>query len=170
MLALQIIDLCKRIYQDVGLDLYLFPYRVVATAPGVPPFFFIMITVHANVNNQNTKKKRALSFLPQCGIIEVVPNTQSRDQLGKKTAGSLYDYFQDKYGPVNSIAFQRVGSPSTLFRSELSHSRRHERILFNLSRPILWCNSYCKSRTGSVLDLLLGGFFIYLYLFLSLSR
>lgn len=67
MLALQIIDLNKRIFQDVGLNLYLFPYRVVATAPG-------------------------------CGIIEVVPNTQSRDQLGKKTSGSLYDYFQDKYG------------------------------------------------------------------------
>lgn len=59
MLALQMMGLCEKIYESIGLEVYLFPYRVVATAPG-------------------------------CGVIECVPNSKSRDQLGRQTDFGKY--------------------------------------------------------------------------------
>lgn len=77
VLALQCIAVFKTIYSNFGLDLYLFPYRVVATAPG-------------------------------CGVIDVIPNSISRDQLGREKVNDLNNYFLATYGGYNSIAYQKA--------------------------------------------------------------
>jgi phosphatidylinositol 4-kinase len=77
VLALQLIAVFKNIFTNVGLDLYVYPYRVVATAPG-------------------------------CGVIDVIPRSISRDQLGREKVNSMYDYFIAKYGGEDSIEFQQA--------------------------------------------------------------
>ncbi|KAL6403051.1 Phosphatidylinositol 4-kinase stt4 [Ilyonectria robusta] len=79
VLALQMIAAFRGIFHDVGLDVYVFPYRVTATAPG-------------------------------CGVIDVLPNSISRDMLGREAVNGLYDYFISKYGNEDSLRFQRARS------------------------------------------------------------
>lgn len=43
---------------------------------------------------------------PERGIIEVVPNTRSRSQMGETNDGGLYEIFQQDYGPVGSQSFE----------------------------------------------------------------
>ncbi|KAL9238192.1 hypothetical protein vseg_012653 [Gypsophila vaccaria] len=43
---------------------------------------------------------------PERGIIEVVPNTRSRSQMGEINDGGLYEIFQQDYGPVGSPSFE----------------------------------------------------------------
>lgn len=77
LLALQLISAFKNIFERVGLPLYLFPYRVVATGPG-------------------------------CGVIEVIPNSISRDQLGREKINSLYEYFLFKFGNDSAKRFEHA--------------------------------------------------------------
>jgi len=77
VLALQMIAAFRGIFNDVGLDVYVFPYRVTATAPG-------------------------------CGVIDVLPNSISRDMLGREAVNGLYDYFISKYGNEDSLKFQEA--------------------------------------------------------------
>lgn len=77
VLALQMIAAFRGIFNDVGLDVYVFPYRVTATAPG-------------------------------CGVIDVLPNSISRDMLGREAVNGLYDYFVSKYGDEDSLRFQEA--------------------------------------------------------------
>jgi phosphatidylinositol 4-kinase len=77
LLALQMIAAFRGIFHSVGLDVYVFPYRVTATAPG-------------------------------CGVIDVLPNSISRDMLGREAVNGLYDYFVSKYGNEDSLRFQQA--------------------------------------------------------------
>ncbi|KAK0497081.1 hypothetical protein EDD18DRAFT_1165281 [Armillaria luteobubalina] len=77
VLALQIIAMFKNIFTSVGLTLYLYPYRVTATAPG-------------------------------CGVIDVVPNATSRDEMGRAKVNDLLDFFVAKYGGQDTIPFQKA--------------------------------------------------------------
>ncbi|EIW84881.1 hypothetical protein CONPUDRAFT_117099 [Coniophora puteana RWD-64-598 SS2] len=77
VLALQVIAMFKNIYTSIGLTLYLYPYRVTATAPG-------------------------------CGVIDVVPNATSRDEMGRAKVNDLLDFFVSKYGGQETVAFQRA--------------------------------------------------------------
>lgn len=94
MLALQVITIFKNIFQQVGLDLFLFPYRVVATAPGVSSMSILIPWSFST------------SPSSQCGVIECVPNAKSRDQLGRQTDSGLSEYFQHQYGDESSKEFQ----------------------------------------------------------------
>ncbi|KTW27107.1 hypothetical protein T552_02598 [Pneumocystis carinii B80] len=77
VLALQLISMFRNIFNDIGLSLYVFPYRVIATSPG-------------------------------CGIIDVLPDSISRDMLGREAVNGLYEYFITKFGNENSIEFQKA--------------------------------------------------------------
>ena len=79
VLALQMIAAFRGIFHNVGLDVYVFPYRVTATAPG-------------------------------CGVIDVLPNSISRDMVGREAVNGLYDYFVSKYGNEDSLRFQEARS------------------------------------------------------------
>lgn len=41
-------------------------------------------------------------------MIDVIPRSISRDQLGREKVNSMYDYFVAKYGGEDSIEFQRA--------------------------------------------------------------
>lgn len=62
------------------------------------------------------------SDLIQCGVIECVPNSKSRDQLGKQTQVSLKQYFCSMYGHEDSLPYQDVSSTFDPIQINLSLS------------------------------------------------
>ena len=97
MLALQIIQLFRDVFHSVGLSLYLVPYCVVATACGVSLLICYLHRVSVGV-----------CVSGQCGVIEVVPDSKSRDKIGKQTQVSLREYFHSVYGSEDSVPYQEV--------------------------------------------------------------
>lgn len=47
---------------------------------------------------------------PGCGVIDVLPNSISRDMVGREAVNGLYDYFLSKYGNEDSLRFQAARS------------------------------------------------------------
>ncbi|TIC01454.1 kinase-like protein [Wallemia mellicola] len=91
VLALQAIALFKTIFFTSGLALYLNPYRVTATGPGVSSRQFRILI--ANVI--------------KCGVIDVVPNATSRDEMGRAKVNDLAEYFLQTFGSKESMAYQK---------------------------------------------------------------
>ncbi|CAH8562612.1 unnamed protein product [Schistosoma margrebowiei] len=83
ILALQILQLFKNIFERCGLELFVYPYKVVATAPGR-------------------------------GVIECVPDSKSRDQIGRQIDGKLYEYFLSIYGDETNPSYQTARRNFTL--------------------------------------------------------
>lgn len=93
VLALQVIAMFKNIFVSVGLMLYVYPYRVTATAPGVCLSRISGIWMLSTV---------------QCGVIDVVPNATSRDEMGRAKVNDLLDFFIARYGGEDTIEFQKA--------------------------------------------------------------
>ncbi|TQV95772.1 hypothetical protein V2A60_000947 [Cordyceps javanica] len=47
---------------------------------------------------------------PGCGVIDVLPNSISRDMVGREAVNGLYEYFKAKYGNEDSLRFQAARS------------------------------------------------------------
>lgn len=77
VLVIQLMAIFRTMWMTAGLDVYVYPYRVTATAPG-------------------------------CGIIDVLPNSISRDMLGREAVNGLYEYFITQFGPETSPEFQKA--------------------------------------------------------------
>ncbi|CAI2371899.1 unnamed protein product [Moneuplotes crassus] len=82
ILAIRIVKLFKEIFETFELDLHLFPYNVLCNRTG---------------------EKRNIG-----GIIECVPNTHSRDELGKDYDVNMYQYFVEKFGSEDSQGFKKA--------------------------------------------------------------
>jgi phosphatidylinositol 4-kinase len=79
-LAIQVIQLCKTVFDQARLGLYLFPYRVIPTRTGT---------------------KRAAG-----GILECVPDVRSRDEIGKAGFPTLHDFFVSTFGRPDGAEFE----------------------------------------------------------------
>ncbi|KAI7952678.1 hypothetical protein MJO29_008309 [Puccinia striiformis f. sp. tritici] len=49
---------------------------------------------------------RVTATAPGCGVIDVIPDATSRDEMGRAKINDLSSFFIGKFGPVDSIGFQ----------------------------------------------------------------
>eukprot|EP00834_Sanchytrium_tribonematis_P004937 NODE_270_length_11220_cov_0.981387.p1 type:complete len:1748 gc:universal NODE_270_length_11220_cov_0.981387:884-6127(+) len=51
---------------------------------------------------------RVVASDPGCGVIEVIPNSISRDMIGREKINSLTEYYVSKFGNMHSIEYQKA--------------------------------------------------------------
>ena len=81
-LALQVIQIFREIFKQSGLNIYTYPYQTIST-------------ISPKYNDLG-------------GYIEVVKDTDSRDQIGKTYDTNLYDYYLCSFGQENSNEFREA--------------------------------------------------------------
>ena len=79
-LALQVIQIFQEIFKENNLNLYTYPYQTIST---ISP-----------------------TYEELGGFIEVVKDTDSRDQIGKTYSTNLYEYYLYTFGQENSKGFR----------------------------------------------------------------
>ncbi len=81
-LALQVIQIFQEIFNENNLKLYTYPYQTISTI--------------------------SRTYKDLGGYIEVVKDTDSRDQIGKTYETNLYDYYICSFGQENSNKFRNA--------------------------------------------------------------
>ena len=81
-LALQVIQIFQEIFNENNLQLYTYPYQTISTI--------------------------SRTYKDLGGYIEVVKDTDSRDQIGKTYETNLYDYYICSFGQENSNKFRNA--------------------------------------------------------------
>lgn len=79
--------------QDVLALQVIAMFKNIFTSIGLPLYFY---------------PYRVTATAPGCGVIDVVPNATSRDEMGRAKVNDLLDFFVSKYGGEETVAFQRA--------------------------------------------------------------
>lgn len=80
ILTLQVVRLLKQYYEAIRLPVFLAPYSIISNRTG---------------------EAGAIG-----GILQVVPNVHSRDQLGKSGFKTLKQYYLTQFGPPTCLPYQ----------------------------------------------------------------
>jgi phosphatidylinositol 4-kinase len=101
MLALQLISAFRSIYNSVGLDVYVFPYRVTATAPGCGVIDVLPKSISRDMLGRDYEMGLYDYFISKYGSEDSIKFQEARNNFVKSMAGySVISYllkFKDRH-------------------------------------------------------------------------